>query len=407
MTKFVYKCTICGKSFQRDEVRYLCSDCGKLYKAGMPLYGVLEAEFDYAEIGRKFDKSAPDLELFSAVEKEFYPPLPVGNTPFFKVPQLGQKLGMDNLWLKNETLNPSGSLKDRASFLVAAEAIRLGQKRIVAASTGNAACALSAVCASAGLEAVIFAPAAAPQAKLVQIVLYGAKLIPVKGTYDDAFKLSLAYTDKYPGLNRNTGYHPLTIEGKKTAGLEIFVQNGCKAPEVILVSVGDGVIISGIYKAFYDLQQAKLIDKMPRLIAVQAETSDAIHNYIETGICKAAENVTTICDSISVSMPSCAHLGKRAVEKSGGCSVVVSDTEILNSQQLLASTTGVFAEPSSAAALAGLRKCLAENKIDKKDQVVLLITGHGLKDINAAMKSITLPAAVENDLDKAAEVIGA
>ena len=218
--------------------------------------GVLSVEFDYDAIKKQFDKRNPDWSLFSAVEEKYFPPLPVGETPYFKSAALGKEFGFDDVWIKNDGLNPSGSLKDRASFLVVAEANRLGEKTVVTASTGNAASALAAVCAAAGVRAVIFVPEKAPKAKLVQMLLHGACVIPVRGTYDDAFRVSLEYTSSKGGLNRNTAYHPLTIEGKKTVGLEIFRQNKWEIPDAILVPVGDGVIISGVYKAFYDLKAA-------------------------------------------------------------------------------------------------------------------------------------------------------
>jgi threonine synthase len=380
---FKYKCTLCGKEFKRDEVKYLCPDCSKDYKPGIPLKGVLEVIFDYDYIKKKFDKSNPDWNLFSAVEPKYFPEYHVGNTPFFRVDNYGKELGFENLWLKNEGLNPSGSLKDRASFLVVAEANRIKENNIVTASTGNAASALAAVCASDNKKAIIFVPESAPKAKLVQMYLYGAEVIKVKGTYDDAFKLSLEYTDKNPGLNRNTAYHPLTIEGKKSVGLEIFSQNNFKAPDVILIPVGDGVIISGVYKAFYDLKMSGLIEKLPRLICVQAEKSNAIHNFIQTGIYKNADNPKTVADSISVSIPSNAYMAKRAVEESKGFSITVSDEEILTTQKSLASKTGIFAEPSSSATAAALEKLKDSNLLDKKEQIVLLITGNGLKDIES------------------------
>ncbi len=361
--------------------------------------GVLEAVFDYKAIARRFDRRRPDWSLFAAVEPAYYPKYPVGKTPFFKAERLGQALGLSDLWIKNDGLNPSGSLKDRASFLVVAEANRLGENRLVAASTGNAASALSAVCAADGKQAVIFVPRNAPRAKLVQIILYGARIILVDGTYDDAFRLSLEYTRKRGGLNRNTAYHPLTIEGKKTVALEIFEQSGFKAPDVVVVPVGDGVIISGVYKGFWDLKQAGLIRKLPELVGVQAESSDAIHNYIVTGRYRNALKPSTIADSISVSTPSNAHLARRAVLDSQGFSLTVSDQEIHRAQSLLAGTAGVFAEPASSAAAAGLAKAAKLGKIKRQQQVVLLVTGHGLKDIEPPLSKIRLPKPVPPRLD--------
>ena len=399
MSEFVYRCTECHCSYSREQVRYLCPECGKTYHPGIPLKGVLEAVFDYDAIGSRFDKNHPDWNLFCAVEPEFHPPLKVGNTPLTKSDKFGSELGLQNLWVKNDGLNPSGSLKDRASFLVVAEALRLGEKRIVAASTGNAASALASVCASTDREALIFVPEKAPKAKLVQMVLYGAKVIPVKGTYDDAFRLSLEYTEQRGGLNRNTAYHPLTIEGKKTAGLEIWAQLGFQVPDAILVSVGDGVIIAGLHKAFLDLQRSGLIDKLPRLICVQAETSDAIHNYIQTGQYADASNPTTRADSISVSCPSNAHWARRAVLETGGCSIVVSDREILEAQAQMARTTGIFGEPAAATAAAGLVKLQqTDQRLDPGACIVILATGHGLKDVEAPLSRISIPAAIEPEL---------
>jgi threonine synthase len=398
VTEFVYRCSGCGKRYARDAVRYLCPACAQNYRPGIPLEGVLEVEFDYSAIRRAFRKSQPDWNLFSAVEERFFPPYPAGNTPFFQVGSLGKEFGFGNLWLKNDGLNPSASLKDRASFLVVAEANRLKEDTIVAASTGNAASALAAVCAAARKRALIFVPETAPRAKLVQMLLYGATVVPVRGTYDDAFRLSLEYTARRGGLNRNTAYHPLTIEGKKTVGLEIWRQNNWRAPDAILVPVGDGVILAGVHKAFRDLKAAGLIKRLPRLVCVQAEKSDAIHRFVVSGAYRKASNPATVADSISVAIPSNAHLARQAVLESGGFSLTVSDREILEAQALLAAKTGIFAEPASSAVVAALRKLRGTRRLARKEQIVLLITGHGLKDVEAAMRSITLPPTVEPTL---------
>ena len=398
MTEFVYQCSNCGKRYQRDEVRYLCPLCARDYRPGIPLLGVLSAQFDYTVIRKKFNKAKPDWNLFSAVEEKYFPPMSVGGTPFFQTEALGKRFGFNNIWVKNDGLNPSASLKDRASFLVVAEANRLREDTIVTASTGNAASALAAVCAAAGKRALIFVPRNAPRPKLVQMILYGATVVPVRGTYDDAFRLSLEYTARRGGLNRNTAYHPLTIEGKKTVGLEIWQQNNWRVPDAILIPVGDGVILSGVHKAFTDLKAAGLISQLPRLICVQAEKSDAIHRYIESGIYANAANPNTVADSISVSIPSNAHLAREAVLASGGFSVTVSDAQILQAQGLLAATTGIFAEPASSAVVAALKKLHRSKRLDRAEQIVLLITGHGLKDVETAMRNIQLPKVVEPTL---------
>jgi threonine synthase len=405
MTPFHYTCTLCNRTFARDEVCYLCPDCGQTYTPGMPLRGVLEVTFDAEVLRRSFDPAQPSWDVFSPVEREYYPAYAVGGTPLTPAARLGKELGLERLFLKNDGLNPSGSLKDRASFLMVAEATRLGEERIVTASTGNAASALAAVCAAAGKQAVIFVPATAPRAKLAQIMLYGATLIPIAGTYDDAFRLSLEYTAQEGGLNRNTAYHPLTIEGKKTAGLEIFAQSGMRVPDVIALSAGDGVILHGVFKAFTDLRAAGLINKLPRILCVQAETSDAIHRYFTTGTYADAVNPVTQADSISVRTPSNAFMARRALIESGGTSVTVTDDEIRKAQAQLARTSGIFAEPAAAAAVAGIVRARVAGWIEAGEHVVALLTGHGLKDVDFALKGAVLPEPIAPDLDAVREYL--
>lgn len=397
MVPFVYRCSECGREFSRDRVRYLCPECGLHSGAGRPLRGVLEAEFDYEQLGCEFRKHPDDFSPFCPVEGKFHPLFPVGNTPMLAAPGLAAEVGLPRIHLKNDALNPSGSLKDRASFLVVAEANRLGESRIAAASTGNAASSLAAVCAAAGKKAVVFVPEAAPRAKVFQMLLYGAQVLRVKGTYDDAFALSLEYTRRRGGVNRNTAYHPLTIEGKKTVAFEIYAQNGRRVPDVIVVSVGDGVIISGIYKGFRDLQRSGVIDRLPHLVGVQAESSDAIHSYVTTGTYRNAVSPSTIADSLSVVAPSNAYMARRAVTESGGFTLTVTDDEILRGQALLCRTTGVFAEPAAAATVAALPKIAGA--FSPKTTIIVLLSGHGLKDIDAATSRLTLPQPIAPVLD--------
>lgn len=378
-----FRCTMCGKEFSPDGLHYLCDECSKDYKPGMPLLGVLEAMFDYPAIGKAWGQK-PELSLFSAVQQQYYPPMPVGNTPYFRAERLAKKYGISKLIVKNDALNPSGSFKDRASQLVVADAVQKDIAEIVAASTGNAASSLACIAASVGKKAVIFAPASAPAAKLIQIQVHGAELHKVQGTYDDAFKAALDYSATHPCLCRNTGYHPLTVDGKKSSGLEIYLQNGQQVPAWIVVPVGDGVIITGIYKAFVDLMRAGITDRLPRLLAVQAESSDAISAYWESGDYADAHNPATIADSISVRTPALAHWAVQAIRESDGKAIRVTDAEIEAAQLELARMAGVFAEPSSSATLAGLSKAIDMGWIDSSEladkAVVLLITGHGLKD---------------------------
>jgi len=404
MPPFVYRCSECEAEYERDGVRYLCPTCSAKGKPGQPLRGVLEAIFDYDFIRRKMDRDRPDWSLLCAVEREFHPPFPVGNTPMFPAERLGETLGFWRLFIKNDSLNPTGSLKDRASALVTAEANRVGEDTIVTASTGNAGVALAAACAAAGKRAIIFAPAAAPAAKLTQMLVHGARVVRVRGTYDDAYRLSLEFSKRRSGLNRNTGYHPLTIEGKKSVALEIFEQMGMLAPEAVIIPVGDGVILSAVHKGFCDLRALGMISTLPRLIAAQAESSDAIHHFVNTGEYRNAAAPKTFADSISVSAPSCAHLAVKAIRESGGFSVTVSDTEIRDAQFQLAALTGIFAEPAAAATLAALKKT-SWDELDRTDRVALLITGHGLKNPDSVARSLLVPEPVDATWDAVEEFL--
>lgn len=364
--------------------------------------GVLEARFDSSHVRRLWNPKDPGGESLRAVEDRFLPPFPAGHTPLAAAPTLARALGVKELWIKCDSANPSGSLKDRASHLMAAEALRLGERQVVCASTGNAASATAAACAAAGLEALIFVPSSAPRAKLVQMLACGARVVTVRGTYDDAFRLSLEYTAARGGLNRNTAYHPLTLEGKKTVGLEIFAQLG-RVPDWVVVPGGDGVILAAVHKAFRDLWDAGIISHIPRLLLAQAEGSAALHRYVETGQFEPHDSPHTVADSLSVAVPSNAHLAVRAVAESEGISVTVPDSAILEAQRELARSTGLFGEPAAATGLAALKKAVptgGDARVGPGDSVVLLLTGHGLKDIESAGEGLPLPSPIEPVLEE-------
>jgi threonine synthase len=312
------------------------------------------------------------------------PALAIGGTPLYPVERLRQRLGMSDLWLKDDSRNPSASLKDRASII----AIMLAEGRTVAcASTGNAASSLAVQSAAAGLRCYIFVPHNAPRAKIVQLLMCGATVFAVNGTYDDAFDLCIEACNTFGWYNRNTGYNPYLVEGKKTVGLEIAEQLHWHVPNTVLVPTGDGCIISGVYRGFEDFLRLGMIERIPRLIAVQAEGSPAIVRALEgDGVVRSCE-AHTIADGISVGLPRNGAMAVQHIRASGGFGITVSDEEILSAQKELARYTGVFAEPSGAASYAGLLRLLNEGKIALDERVVLLVTGSGLKSIDAVAAS--------------------
>ncbi|HKZ54464.1 MAG TPA: pyridoxal-phosphate dependent enzyme [Anaerolineales bacterium] len=436
-----YHCSVCGRAYGPDEVVYTCLDDG----------ANLDVLLDYAGIrGRNaWDEinSSNDFSIW-----RYLPLLPVadpghlgtplrsvGWTPLMRPARLARQLGLSDLWLKDDGRNPTASFKDRASAVVVARAQSIGAQVVVTASTGNAGAALAGMAAAAGLPAVILAPKTAPPAKVAQLLIFGARVILVDGTYDQAFDLTVEASAAFGWYCRNTGYNPFTVEGKKTAAFEICeqltlaVSTGPGAahepplreprlqepplqeprlheaplrkpaqrwavPDAVFVSVGDGNIVSGLHKGFKDLLALGWIDPMPRLYGVQSEGSAAIYNAFVAGSESVqAVHAATIADSISVDLPRDGLRAVRAARETGGAYLAVPDSEILNAMRELGHE-GVFAEPAGAAAYAGLIEAVRKRLVDPEERVVVLITGSGLKDVRAAMQAAGEAVVVEPTL---------
>jgi threonine synthase len=315
--------------------------------------------------------------------------------------------------VKDDGRNPTASLKDRASALVVAKAQSKGRSVITTASTGNAAAALAGLAASVRMSAIIFVPATAPEAKVIQLLVYGAHVLLVNGTYDDAFELCLKASCEYGWYCRNTGYNPYTAEGKKTVAYEICEQfsgvpGQFQSPDCIIVSVGDGNIIGGVYKGLSDLFSAGLIDRIPRLIGVQAEGSAAMYNAWKAGEDPARMqpiHASTVADSISAGLPRDRVRAMNAVKGTKGAFLTVSDQEILAAIPTLAQDVGVFAEPAASAAYAGLVKARESGLLGAEERVVVLITGNGLKDVTSARKALPDAYKIEPDLSAVASLL--
>jgi threonine synthase len=381
------QCVLCGTSYDPAQITYTCPACGSL--------GVLEVHYDYELIAPRINRSIlaeeRDMTMWRyrallpiSYSHKFAPPLSIGGTPLYRVERLRSFSGMGNLWLKDDTRNPSASLKDRASII----AVLLAEGKTVAcASTGNAASSLAVQAASFGLPCYIFVPRNAPRAKIVQLLMCGATVFAVQGSYDDAFDMCIEACNAFGWYNRNTGYNPYLVEGKKTVGLEIAEQMGWQVPDSIIVPTGDGCIISGVYRGFEDLYRLGMIERIPRLIAVQAEGSPAIVRALEGDGIVRPYPAHTVADGISVGLPRNGTMAVRMIRASGGFGITVSDEEILEAEKNLARLTGVFVEPSGAASYAALLRLLNESKIDRDERVVLLVTGSGLKSIDAVVEA--------------------
>jgi threonine synthase len=336
-----------------------------------------------------------------------------GWTPVYEPIRLGDELGLRHFYVKDESRNPTASFKDRASAVVVARAHEISADVIVTASTGNAGAALAGMAAAVGQKAVIFAPRSAPPAKIAQLLVFGAQVLLVDGTYDDAFDLSIQAAQEFGWYCRNTGYNPFTVGGKKTSAFEIWEwgtsrgegRSSMEKNLSIFVSVGDGNIISGIHKGFKDLQALGWLEEMPRIFGVQAEGSAAIANAFYAHTEKITPvSANTLADSISVDLPRDGVRAVRAAAQTGGSYIIVSDADILKAIASLGKV-GIFAEPAGAASYAGVVKALAENKIEHDDPVLVLNTGSGLKDITAAMQATPEAPVIEPSLEAVKRVI--
>ncbi|MGH2448827.1 MAG: threonine synthase [Chloroflexota bacterium] len=306
-------------------------------------------------------------------------PLQVGGTPLVAPSRIGTELGIDRLWIKDETRSPSGSNKDRATALVLEHAMRSGAMTVSAASTGNVAVSLSIGAAAAGVAAVIFVSDTVDEGKLRLMLVAGAVVVKVKGGYEAAFDLSRVAARHFGWLDRNTGVNPVTLEGKKTVAFEIWEQLSRRLPDAVLVPVGDGTTYSALAKGFWELEACGVTDRLPRLIGVQAEGAQPIKVAFETRSEAVAGPCRTLADGIAVGRPISGAMAIRAAQETAGSFVAVTDEALLNSIQLLASRAGIIAEPAAAAAHAGLEAALELGLVRSDEEIVLLVTGSGLK----------------------------
>lgn len=436
-------CTICGTEYGVDQVEYVCPKHGD--------DGVLDVIYDYPLIARRVHLDSPVGSMW-----RYLPLLPVdaaqawrrikgtvlayvGWTPLLATPRLGARLGLRQLWVKDDGRQPTASLKDRASAVALLKAYELGYEVVTTASTGNAAAALAGLNAAADepLRCVILLPQTAPLAKVAQLLVFGATVLAVDGTYDQAFDLCLRAAPAFGWYNRSTGYNPYMSEGKKTVAYEICEQLTAQlapdavrgrgvpwlAPDCIVIPVGDGCIIGGVFKGLRDLLALGWIEHMPRLIGVQAAGSAPLVNtwtrltpvwraqkYSKEQVVQAALEMQpveahTVADSISAGLPRDRIKALCAVMESGGALIQVSDGQILDAIPALARGCGVFAEPAAAAAYAGLVQAVEAGLVGADERVVVLSTGSGLKDIPSAIKTVAPPPVISPDLDAVRRVV--
>ncbi len=398
------KCVNCGRTYSPEPEQYTCLQCGDK--------GVLDVIYDYKKIKNNWSKEilaanrnyniwryAPLLPINRGSEK---PHLNVGWTPVYDSKTMAREIGLEKLFIKDDGLNPTGSLKDRASAMAVVKAEEAGANTVACSSTGNAASSLAGNIASMGgkMRAVIFVPERAPIGKVTQLLIYGAEVISVQGSYEEAYYLSDDAIKKWGWYNRNAAINPYLVEGKKTVSLELAEQLNWQLPDWLVFSVGDGCTIAGAYKGLYDLKEIGFIDKIPKLLGVQAEGCAPITKSFKTGKDLEVTGEDTLADSIAVGSPRNFQKAINAVKDSGGEMINVSDDSILDMMKILGKNTGIFGEPAGVAGLAGLKKMVEEGFINKEETAAVVITGNGLKDVKNAIKAAGEPLKVEPDISK-------
>ena len=396
------RCVLCGAVYAHGEEEYTCPRCG--------IEGILDVEYDHELIARTFGASALEADrdlslwryraLLPLPDDVVRPRLQVGFTPVVEAPALAVELGLGAFFVKDDGRNPTASFKDRASSVGVTRARWLGRKEITCSSTGNAASSLAGFAAEAGMKAFIFVPVSAPEAKVAQLLVYGARVFLVEGPYEDAFRTCESSVKAFGWYNRNCAINPYLVEGKKTCGLEIAEQMRGRMPDVVTVALGDGCTTAGIWKGLVEMKRHAVIDRLPRLLAVQAEGASPLAKTFARGDERIEPvEANTIADSINVGAPRNGIKALRAVRASGGAIVTARDEAILSWIPRLARGTGVFAEPTGVAALAGLEVAIERGLVRRGESVLHVATGNGLKDTRGAMRSVGPPKRIPPSLD--------
>ncbi len=387
---YTLRCTVCGESY-RDASLMTCPPCG--------VWGILEVELPLAPpgSGQGMQRWLPLMPVDPGLPQ---PAPPVGDTPLVEAPRLARSMGYSRLRIKDEGRNPSGSLKDRPSWIAAV----LAQGRTTAcASTGNAASSLAVMCAALDTPAVIFVPDRAPEPKLAQLTVFGARVFRVLGTYDATYDLCQEVSDHMGWYPRSAAVNPYLVEGKKTCGLELGEE---EAADWVSVSVGDGCTIAAIWKGLKEMYSLGVLDRLPRLLGVQSEDAPAVYRAWAKGDVEGPARppepapADSMADSISVGVPRNWRRAVRAIQESGGEMILVSDDEIEEAMRTTARLGGVYAEPAGATSVAGLAKARLGGS------AIAVASGSGLKDVDGAMRAGGPPVDVPPDLAAVLDALG-
>ena len=390
------KCMRCEREYAAD-VRYQCDACG----------GILAVRYDELHFPSPDSPDALSVWKYRALlpigENASVVSLDEGGTPLRAAKRLGKRLDCATLWLKDETVNPTGSFKDRPMMVGVSKAVEFGATGVIAATSGNAGSSLAAYAAQAGLPCVVLVPERTSSEKIAQARVYGAQVVAVRGNFSAAYSLACEFTMERGWINLTTTFiNPYTVEGDKTIAYEIFEQLGRIVPDWVIVPVGAGPLLVGIFKGFAELERMGLAARTPRMVGVQATGCAPVVQSFESKseIVQAWGDPSTLALGISDPLQGYTQDGTLALQtirRSGGTAIAVSDGVILEAVHDLARAEGIFAEPAGAAPIAALKLLLQTGQIRRDKSVACIVTGHGLKDPQVAIESVE-PILVEPEL---------
>lgn len=390
---YLFNCINCGFKFESKKVEYYCPKCNDL----------LEIIYDMEELKNyvskeKFERRSLSVwrykELLPIKDSSKIVSLGEGGTTLHECKNLCKLFNAKNLLVKNEGENPTGSFKDRGMTVAISKVLENEVKIVACASTGNTSASLAAYAAKANIKSIILVPEGkVALGKMVQAIIHGAKIIQVNGNFDDALDSVKRLVKHYPQICLLNSINPFRIEGQKTLAMEICSQLNYNPPDVIILPVGNAGNISAVWKGFKEFKELGLIPKVPRMIGIQAEKAAPLTKAFKEG--KNEISVVTypetIATAIKIGAPASWKKALKAVRESRGLLETVSDNEIIEAQKLLARKEGIFVEPASAASIAGLKKLLENDQIDKHENIVCITTGHGLKDPDVILKTYNEP----------------
>ncbi|NLI62774.1 MAG: threonine synthase [Methanosarcinaceae archaeon] len=396
--KYFLKCIDCGAEYPKTEIIYTCPKCD----------GLLDVIYDYDEIKASIDEKKLREEPPSVWKYKMLLPVDIdpvtineGGTPLYKCDKLAKLIGVKELYVKHEGMNPTGSFKDRGMTVGVSKAIELGMETVACASTGNTSASLAIYGAKAGIPAIVLLPAGkVALGKVGQALMHGGKVIMIKGNFDDALVLvrKLCSEERIYLLN---SINPYRLEGQKTIAFEIVDQLGFKVPDRVVLPVGNAGNITAINKGFKEFQKLGITDRRPKMTGIQTAGACPIVNAIKSG----AEDITpemnpeTIATAIRIGNPVNAKKALSAIRESGGCAESVTDEELIEAQKALARLEGIGVEPASATSVAGLKKLVEAGVISKDEVVVCVTTGHLLKDPEEIIEICEEPVTVEPTIE--------